>query len=814
MYHMEILHKKTCLAAVISALLACSHAWAGEHQQPAHSASENASVDPDVLRARGLDPALAAYFQNSSRFMPGENRVDVSVNGIPKGQVIALFNAQGELCFTPKLLQAAGLLQPQGWQSPLLPEGASAQEHECHDYRSAYPQTQVELNPGTTSVAIIVPNEALAEEAQDYGDYSTGGIAGMLNYQANGLMSDSQGQRSRSLDVDTTGGFNAGDWIARSRQSFSSRDGEAVWSHYSAYAQKTLVKQAMIFQGGQINPTNTLFSVGALYGFQLFPEQALGVTESTQVLVTGIAQTQARVEVRQMGRVIYSTVVPPGPFTFTRLPLISNKADLDVTVTESTGTSSAFIVPASSFATLSAAQGFSMAAGQLQTATKDERPWVITATKGWAMTPRLTLSTGALGAQNYQGLGLGSEAQIFSWLRLGTQTQVARDPLADEQGGRSQGSLTLQASKKVSLSLSASYQTQGYRDLLDEITDGDSQQSRTQHQASASLSWSNELIGGLSAGYSQSTQFNSQKSQRVTGSWGRSIQRASLSLNVDRDIGDSPNRDSRIYLSLSIPFGRSTNVTSYVTSANNRASYGSTVSQRLSDTTAYSLSAQQSSGSDPSYNGNLSLVPHYTQLNMGYGRYGNSSTSYSFNASGGIAAHRHGVTLSPYAIQDTFGIAHVGNLSGIQVQTPQGPAWSDPWGNVVIPTLPEFRRSRIEVATKSLPRNVDINNGTQIVNAGHGSVSYFLFEVVRVQRLLLKTRLADGSIPLKGSSVTDEKGEFVTIVGDNGSVFLSNGNPDMKVYISLGGDGRCQLHYQVPEATESQYYQNADALCK
>ncbi|CNK99764.1 Outer membrane fimbrial usher protein [Yersinia mollaretii] len=824
MCQMEKLLRRCCTLALITGALTSAPVWAD---------SAAASVDIDVLRARGLDPALASYFQKAAHFMPGNNRIAVSVNGIPKGQINALFNAQGELCFTQDLLQQAGLVVPTSWPTspvdtvtpvdtatpietvtPVDSVAPTASGGECRDYRSEYPQTQIELNPGTASVDLTVPDEALAEEQQNYGDYSSGGIAGMLNYQANGISSSSAGKNSRSMNVDTTAGFNAGDWIARSRQSFASRDGAAVWSHYSAYAQKTLVKQAMILQVGQINPNGSLFGVGPLYGLQLFPEQALGVTEGTQVMVTGIANTQAQVEVRQMGRVIYSTVVPPGPFSFSRLPLISDRSDLDVTVTESSGAINRFSVPASSFSTLGAPQGLSLAVGQLQNASQGERPWVATATNGWRVAPSMLLSAGGLAAQEYQGFGVSAENQTASWLTLSTQAQLSHDVKNAQQGASLQGNARVQLADRLSAGVGASYQTLDYSGLLDNIADDESEQTRTQSQRSATLSWSNDLIGGISAGYFSSTQFNGEQTRRLTGSWGTSIGRASLSVNIDHALGNADNADSRVYASLSIPFGRDSRVSSFMSSGNGLTSYGSTLSQRLGDNASYSLSAQQGSGGSQSYNGNLSLTPRYTQLALGYGRYGSGSSSYSYTASGGIAVHKHGITLSPYPIQETFGIAHVGDLSGIQVTTPQGPAWSDHWGNVVIPTLPAFRPSRVEISTKSLPHNVDVKNGTQEINAGHGSVNYFQFDVVKVQRLLLQVHLADGVVPPKGSTVANDKGDFVSIVGDDGAVFFNNGQPDEKLFVSLANNKRCQLEYQVPDASESQYYQNADAVCK
>src|SRR5260364_379801 len=50
---------------------------------------------------------------------------------------------------------------------------------------------------------------------------------------------------------------------------------------------------------------------------------------------------------------------------------------------------------------------------------------------------------------------------------------------------------------------------------------------------------------------------------------------------------------------------------------------------------------------------------------------------------------------SPEPIEDTFGIASVGNLSGVKIDTPQGTVWTDTWGRAVIPRLPAFGKGEI-----------------------------------------------------------------------------------------------------------------------
>ena len=50
--------------------------------------------------------------------------------------------------------------------------------------------------------------------------------------------------------------------------------------------------------------------------------------------VEGVAYGPSRIELRQNGALIYTTLVPSGPFTLRDLPLLSLQLDLEVTIIE------------------------------------------------------------------------------------------------------------------------------------------------------------------------------------------------------------------------------------------------------------------------------------------------------------------------------------------------------------------------------------------------------------------------------------------------------------------------------------------------
>ncbi|WP_285218493.1 fimbria/pilus outer membrane usher protein, partial [Klebsiella quasipneumoniae] len=61
--------------------------------------------------------------------------------------------------------------------------------------------------------------------------------------------------------------------------------------------------------------------------------------------ITGIANSNARVTIRQNGYVVYETYVAPGPFEIKDLYQAGMSGDLEVTITEADGSVRSFVVP-------------------------------------------------------------------------------------------------------------------------------------------------------------------------------------------------------------------------------------------------------------------------------------------------------------------------------------------------------------------------------------------------------------------------------------------------------------------------------------
>lgn len=770
----------------------------------------------DILNTRGISKNIANYFAEEPRFLPGIHSVLINVNGAEKGSLGAKFDEQGQLCVDDDFLTAIGL----------RPLGISLKEP-CHDLRKEYPSTIIKPFPGKEMLELIVPPDALDNNASAERNYSHGGSAGLFNYSLFSTRNEYNGGDSYNYtQADLEAGANLANWALRSRYFLLDSDGERSAKNLFTYGEHVFEAQQMRVQVGQISSRSALFSGTSLSGIQLIPESSMS-SDNSGVTVTGIARTsQARVEVRQAGQLVYSTLVNAGAFRLDNVPILLNNADLNISVVETDNATTRFVIPASSINLngLPRPQGLMMSAGRVRNIDSDYNdPWVYNISDGWRLTPQTSLLAAGVFAEDYQASGAmlqwssNEKWQVFASL-LGS-----RESFGNTRSGikaEIQNQLTLPG--HVSVGLSTARYSDDYRELT-EAMDDDS--ASYQSSYSANVNWNTATAGMFSLAYSYSQATDDYEDARyVSLSWGKSFKYASINVNWQHAVSnnneesnDDSYDDDVFYINLNIPF-QSQSINTYMRNQGNRTVYGLRDSGPLSENTSYSVSADRDIGNDlNTLNGNISSNLHYTQMSVGATTNNDDQRSYSATLSGGIALHHQGVTFSPYAIKNTFGIAHLSEPeSGIEIATPQGPIWTDFWGQAVVPGLTEWHQSRIEVNANTLPKNMDLANGTKLLVPAHATVSDLDFNVLKTRRVMLKIKQPDGSWLPKGTSVVDEKGNYLVSAVDSGRVFISNIEETPVLYSVDDNMNRiCKITYTLNNAQDKEaFYEVAEGICQ
>ncbi|MBB1627544.1 fimbria/pilus outer membrane usher protein [Achromobacter sp. UMC71] len=790
------------LAALIG-MTACATAFAQQ-------------FDPQALKRLGISPEAAAYFSKTSRFLPGTSRVRLKVNGADLGTMDVRFNDEGTLCFTPELLSRAGLK---------VPDGTS--EEACQDYRKAYPETDITQLPNQSEVDIVTPLAARAPVDQAIqGQYASGGTAAMINYNVSGARSGSGDSGYQYLRAYSETGLNIADWILRSRQDYYSQGGKSTFTQGDTYAQRAIPSLRATFQAGQISPAGSLFSVGTLRGLQLFPEYALRQTQASGVNFNGIANSQSRIEVRQLGTLILMTQVPAGAYTITDVPIISGNSDLEVQVISTNGERQQFTVPAASFGAVrnTTAQGLSIAVGRYQASrgSDSQTPLVATASNGWNLGSRSTLSAGALLSAPYRALAVTIAASPTDALSgsIGVRASSAVADGAKRQGQQIAATLSVSPMERLSTNFSATWQTDGYRDMAQVLQRSDTPHtaSRASQTYTAGVSWFQPTLGAISASYTASRLAGLDATrQRATLSWSRSFGRTSVTLSAAKDLSaDTRARsDNQYFLTLSFPLG-SASAGVYASKAGNSSAIGASYSDTVSPQFSYSLASSVANpGNAVNSSASIDALPRYTHVNLSANRDAQGSVSTNWGLQGSVVAAGGAVAFSPYEVGDTFGIAKVGDLGGVQLQTPAGPAWTDAWGHAVIPGLPAYSESSVEINTTSLPRNANLPNGVQSVKPARGSVQVVDFNLRQVQRYLLSAVSAADQQPLaERLPVMDARGNLITLVGKGGQIFLDDAYA-MPLQVSLTDGAKCFLDVQpIGKPDPDLPYQEAQGVCR
>ncbi|WP_448652837.1 fimbria/pilus outer membrane usher protein [Pseudomonas fluorescens] len=770
------------------------------------------SFDPQTLSRRGIDPELANLLLQAPRFSAGRHAINLSINGQRRGRVDVEFDRQGGLCFNRALLDAGNLIVPDD-------EGAPT----CHRFIERYPQTVIEQDPAGLGLALVVPTDALRPTEQDISGYQTGGKAFLLNYDLTGLYNEFGDTTSRFGSANTEVGFNAGDWIVRSRQVKTWQDSNSRTTHLDAYAQRTFAEQQAVLQAGQISLYNPVLAGTQITGAQVLTETALQ-DQNQGATITGIANSPAQVEIRQNGALIHSTVVPAGPFALTDVRRLNSRSDVEVTVKETTGEERRFTVPAAMLGLGLPAPGYSVAAGRVRQIGEGEgrEPWVVSA--GWSgpLHPQVSLSAGGLVADAYRAAGasLGWLPWQDSQLQFSAQAaQATPKREGTERGVQTDLSWSQRLSERWSVSTAGSWRSQGYRDLEDSTYVGnsdDQQRTRYRDQQSVTASWAHPTLGAFSGGVSRTASYNGEASSRALASWGTSFGQVSVSASAEWQVGGRQQNDDSIYLNISVPLGESRRGRAWVRNTGGEHRVGVGLSEQLNDQLAYRVGVERDSR-DREVESSLgvSALPWYSQLDFNYTRSDDERASYQGGARGGVVLHEDGVTFSPYPVRDTFAVMSVGEMAGIKVSTPSGPVWTDWQGQAVVPQLSAYGRSPVEVQTRSLPRNADIHNGLTVIAAGRGAVDKVHFGVAITRRALLNVTTDSGQPLPRGATVTSADGEFITLVQEGSQVFLPDVLDPRALWVKAPGQPRCRLDFELPKDADPEvYFETAPARCR
>ncbi|MBK4725197.1 fimbria/pilus outer membrane usher protein [Pantoea agglomerans] len=789
------------------------HATANE--TPSASLSGETSPedwDIETLKRHGLDPNALEKLDRLGKIPAGMNVVDISLNGDFIGSFQLQVTPQGAMCFTPELLEELGLSVPD-----------AARSQKCYDWAASDSQISLAWQQETQSLSIVVPSSWLVSK-RDEGEY--GGSAIHVNYNYFSSVNRSRNHQERYSWLALDSGINLANWMLRSQQNFQQDKQGLTATVNSTYLERYVSKLNKTLQAGEINVKNTLFSLDTLNGFQLSPDDVLSQGEGgSGVNIEGIANTpQARVEVRQYDQIIYSTLVPAGPFNLENIPVQNLNTSLDVTVIENHGENQHFVVPVTQLTRFNgrSSPGFSLAIGSVKRVAQDgATPAILTLNQNWQPGPSWSLRSGALLSKTYHSLAIslnGVPKILASSSSLSLQAIVEQNDSPRSNGAKLQLSGSHNLSQDLSLSLGMSKNSPGF------ITLNEAKQRNSQHndqqnnELSLSANWSPQWLGTLSLSYSRTRSYqNNQLWRYAMLSWNRRFTKNfRLSLSASQGSGGK-QKNKNISLNVNWSLGE-THFRHYYRAYNHREVVGSEVSAPLSDYSDYNLALEQiNSDHSRSIQASLNSDLRYTRLSLNTQQDTQHNSNYSVSGQGAVILYPYGVGFSNNPVSDTFGLLSLNRpVAGIPIITPGGTAWTDWRGEAVLPSIPPWQDSSLNIDVDKLPKNIDVINGHRTLHLARGTVKKVQIALLSGTRLLLTIRLADGQMLPKGSTLWQEGGIVAEAV-DEGVVFLSNAadQASMRVKIARSKE-ECNINYQVDDEDDDDrtLYKRLDVTCQ
>lgn len=311
-----------------------------------------------------FDPALlqgATYGQNIARFNEqqtpsGDYLADVYVNGtLVTSSINIRFNAvkegqQTEPCLPLSVMKAA--------QIKSLPATDAATQ--CRPLSEWVPHAGWQFDSATLRLLLTIPMTELTHKPRGYispSEWDSGALALFLRHNTNWTHTENTDShyRYQYLWSGLNMGVNLGLWQVRHQSNLRYADSNqsgSAWRYNSVrtWVQRPVASINSILSLGDSYTDSSLFGSLSFNGAKLVTDERMRPQGKRGYApeVRGVAASSAHVVVKQLGKVIYETNVPPGPFYIDDLYNTRYQGDLEVEVIEASGKTSRFTVPYSS----------------------------------------------------------------------------------------------------------------------------------------------------------------------------------------------------------------------------------------------------------------------------------------------------------------------------------------------------------------------------------------------------------------------------------------------------------------------------------
>ncbi|MEN5427708.1 fimbria/pilus outer membrane usher protein [Stenotrophomonas pennii] len=779
----------------------------------------------------------------SGEDVPGVYSADIKVNGVVVArrdvELRALDNGSTAVCLSPELISVLGvdparLPQPgsatdgDGQPIPLqpLPDTVS-----CEPLSTFIPQASMRFEAGELALEASIPQAYLSRDPRGWVSpelWDDGVNAATLGYSIIHQRIQSRGYQGQSTSAMLNAGVNLGAWRVRHDGYLSQSSGQGTsYRAGRTHAQRSIASWGTELTVGEASTNGDLFDGVSFRGVsvatdpRMLPESQRGYAPT----VRGVAQTNARVVIRQRDAVLYQANVAAGPFEINDLYGTAYAGDLDVEVIENDGRVQHFVVPFASVPQLLRAgqHRFNVTVGTLDDAWLRDTPALLEATLRKGMSNRFTGFGGVTASDGYAAGLLGGALNT----RLGAfsgDVTVARTVLP-ASGSRMQGqSYRLAFSKDIpatgtNLSMAAyRFSTQGYLSLGDaarlrqQMADGEDGRLFARQRSRLDINLNQRLGDGAaslyasasSVGYWNQDQRRTNFSVGYADRLGPASYRLSAQRSVERSLGGGAAREGNsFHLNVTVPLGTRSSAPRLTTAVNRRSDgrdderigVVGTFGERRQG--GYNASVNRYSDTGANYDAGVSYQASVATLNAGYNQ-ASGSRGLSLGATGGIVLHGDGVVFAQQ-LGDTIALVQVPDAAGAALDSTVG-VKTNAKGYAVVPYMTPFRRNEVTVDPKGLPLDVELKTTSVVGVPTAGAVVKLVVPTSSGRSALIEAFQADGRALPFGFDVYNEAGEVVGVVGQASRLWVRGIEEAGRLTVRLGTDGsqQCAIDYVLP----------------
>lgn len=774
-------------------------------------AEEIYSFDDTFIKGRTNKADFSKY--TSDELTEGNYSLDVFTNGEWKGKYDFAVKKQADgaigICYSEEMLTKFGISTEQ------LNAALAKTTGYCGTLKSWNGADEVSdrIIKSTFRLEITVPQIYENNLYKNYVDPSRwdSGIPA-LNVSWNANVWNSHYSDNGSTDS-TYGylGFNStasvAGWALKNRSQITWNDKQsAKFESSQFYLERPIPALKSTLSVGQVSGTGEFFDSVSLRGATLRTDTQMLPDVMTNFIpeIRGTAQTNALVTVRQDGRVIYETSVPAGPFALTDVFPRGFGSNLDVTVKESNGSETHFMVPYNSGAKLlhPGVFKYEAAVGKPDSSYSIKKPVIYQGAIEYGLNNYFTGYLGVNGFNNYNAYlaGVGLNTPIGGLSLDATNSRLKTKKIASN-GNMFRASYTRSFdATNTSLSfVGLKYSDKGYYSLNNALIVNDgSVRSIANEKTSLSLSVNQKLPEGWGTLYATGRLVDrwdtDQKIKQYQLSYSNNYDRLRYSVSVQRAETKYRNElknDTQIGISFSLPLYSGNDYSNTISSRTkiNNGKYANTqtgLTGSINNDYHISYGLNTTVGDYRDVSVNVGARAQWANINSTYSQ-GSDYRQVSASGSGSVIGHSGGFIFTPET-GDTIAIVEAKGAKGASIASSVG-AKINNQGYGVMTSLRPYRINNVEVDPKGSPDNVYFNETLKQTVPYAGSVVKVSFDTEVQDNLNFKGKFKDGRPFPFGATIYNTRGEEIGMVGQGGNVLIQNAS-DAKAVLKWK-DGSC-----------------------